>query len=44
MKPFVLSLSKHEWLQGLRQAQAERNAIPVHAVNIYLALNNSSGH
>ena len=27
MKPFVLSLSKHEWLHGLRQAQAERNVI-----------------
>ncbi len=27
MKPFVLSLSKHERFHGLRQAQAERNVI-----------------
>ena len=34
MKPFVLSLSKHVWLHGLRQAQAERSVILIRAVSV----------
>jgi hypothetical protein len=38
IKLFVLSLSKHEWLNSLRQAQAERNVISISSGSIVAAV------
>ena len=45
IKPFVLSLSKHEGLHGLRQAQAERsnNSIFAHVSRIAFPETKSEG-